>query len=640
MTSFELVTISYNPNASKRDRELERSKALSHTAKYLHSRKRLRDIAERSRGVASPRALTSSRIDDTTASIAHDTTLHQQPRESLEETTTLPRRAGHSEHGVKLEQPTRTNLRSVPNIPSSHRRENEKTVIECPDITYGSCPAKDVPSTYHALSLAFNEGTASESADEASDVTIQRLADWHFGGMEHTLRGIDNRMVSLHTACPGHTPEVLMSGHILRTPIALKAVRRMMLPPFREMMQRLSANPRLVVGTIDTCARLAVPESQRNEPLKLLMTSSRAQALRIVGESLRSGSDVMTFEVKWLIMDLCLPVLLEGDVITAEKHLRALLTLRKKMDLADGMDSLIWYVTRSAAICHALQTAQAPLYRLEATPTNDHWAVGYGQFYQPPRPGQCGLHGQALVRQVDISMPLRPGPSTTQSTERRPTVAAWRHSGLITATGELSVRIYVSAVGQFLRSSDYENGMMLNLMYNQRLAALHRLCSVYSDHIGANNFDDPLTIALQLHLALDLGGLLLTTINTLSSRLYASLRLTLVDTCSEEVVPLPHRVERWKLEAWIFLTGSVASAAQSEMHHWFTTEARERLRMLHECSAEDVRSVCNPFQLSPPALSPVFIERAEELEAEACIDSKEPILHGEGGVVPVDTRLK
>lgn len=407
---------------------------------------------------------------------------------------------------------------------------------------------------------------------------LKRSDDWVFGGMEHTLRKIDDRAIALLKACPGHTPEVLISGHIVRTPAAASNIRKMCLPPFQEMMSRLFADPDMAFSVVEACASLVVPPQQQ-QPLKTLNGSSRAQGLTLVRKELDTNS--RSFRVKWTIMCLALPTLMQGDLTTAEVHIRALVSLRQWLDLADGMDSLIWYVARSAAICFAVQSCQEPMYELEAI-SNDFWAVGYGQF-----------------------------PDGDRRRTTRHSFSRWKAAG-VSDIAESCIEMYLSAVSQFTSPADYENAKTLNLMYNHRLATLHQLCSAFSD-LDDSFLTTSIIIALQLHIVLDLGGILLTTVDTLCNRLYANLRYAIVD----EVPWNSWTAEYQRCEVWLLLTGLMASMSIPEMHQWFSVEICFRFQILQIRTEEEVRSICDPFELGPEVLSPIFFQCAMEV-AESC----------------------
>ena len=174
---------------------------------------------------------------------------------------------------------------------------------------------------------------------------------------------------------------------------------------------------------------------------------------------------------------------------------------------------------------------------------------------------------------------------------------------------ESGIELYTSAVGGFSWASDYEDATTLNLMYNYRLAALHSLCSIYPDH--ADNLDGALITALQLHLVLDLGGLLSTTLNTLCDRLYATLRFSL-----DSGLPTYPMFGREKCEAWLLLTGLMASRARLDLQQWFSNEACLRIRKMQAWSKVELQSICDPFRLGLEVLSPVFFEAAVKLGRE------------------------
>lgn len=123
---------------------------------------------------------------------------------------------------------------------------------------------------------------------------------------------------------------------------------------------------------------LVIQNPVNRQPLKAMVESSRSQTLRCVRKDVDLIIGDVSIYTKLMVMNLCIPAVVSGDINAADVHLRALLALRPGLHLFQPLDSPIWWVARTCTICHAIQTSQSPLYPLRDIPTNDYRAVGYG----------------------------------------------------------------------------------------------------------------------------------------------------------------------------------------------------------------------------------------------------------------------
>ncbi len=379
-------------------------------------------------------------------------------------------------------------------------------------------------------------------------------------------------------------------------------------PALRDLFQRTVSNDGLFHSSLPTAALVLVQDPQQRLSLKTSMEWSNRRALQWVRKGLDGPKDKVKSCTKLSIFNLCLAAVAAGDVEATGVHLRGLSTLDQPFKVGDSLESLAWHMIRICHVCHAIQTAQSPLFPYSHISTADQWSAGEGGSHESVERSHwvAKTNGsQAMV--IQDQWPL------------------WLDAQLVSEYLHPCVVAYKSTVCAFPEHARLprDSAVGLNSVFNRGLACLYELCTLYQQlHCQTRNvqgihlYDSAVVISLQIHLALHLGGLLSRVVNTLHNRLYAHVRQAFRSAPSGSVDGSV--AVRQRCELWLLLTGLLTAADSPEQREWFREEALLRTRALQIWTKPDLWPVCSPFGFDVRSVSPAFLKCATNLLAEGC----------------------
>ena len=321
-------------------------------------------------------------------------------------------------------------------------------------------------------------------------------------------------------------------------------------------------------------------------------------------------------------------------------HLRGLLAVGQSLDVDDSLESLVWHMVRVCGLCHAIQTAQSPLFPYSFVSTIVRWSSnGDDPLQRAKRRRSTGhvsphrkITGQGSLKQetYTVRSAVSPRSSLAFIDAAQPMVASdewqtWLDAQMVSRNLEACVTVYESAVcaSPVHRQSHDDVAIGLDSVYSPGLACLHDLCTLYQhlrrrplDLQDVCIFDSAVVISLQIHLALQHGVLLSLVISTLGDRLYTHLRPAFRSIPRDSAHE--HVSVRQRCELWLLLTDLSTATASSEQHERFKREALLRMRALQIWTKLDAQAICSPFGLDVRFVPPAFLRCASDL-AENCL---------------------
>lgn len=502
-----------------------------------------------------------------------------------------------------------------------------------------------------------------------------RTQAWCFGRVESVPNTFGGKAVDLIRYCVRTIPtDLIISGELLRSLDAAPTLQRIIAPVLRDLFQRCVGDTGVFLSSVRTAVYVVVQDPQQRSSYAHIMDRSHEAALDLLRKQVDRPEGEITFNTKLAILNLCVSALIAGDVTSLGVHLQGLFAMSPSRPPQGKLESFIWYTIRTLGLCHAMMAAQAPLFPSSLIPVLDRWSLSDRSQEQPSSSGSWLPDPPSPPWELPIpdqphgyieESPPTPTSSTTSSASPSPQLSSsptsssispppsphdhlpsWLSSAqLISPTVSHCIstsRTTAEFISTHLHSHQHHpaaTGPLLNLISNHGSTTLHQLCSIYP-HIPSLHpsplpanvyiYDRPLLTALQLHLTLQLGGLLSTptTARALCCRFQGDLRLAFtfaVATTCGGVEKCLVQTQRLECELWLALTGAWAARnlrhglaeqqGQEKQYAWFRDEAVVRMRRLGVRTEGGVRLRCDAFGvgLGPGKVQGGFVEAALEV---------------------------